>query len=604
MCGIIGYVGTGDASKVLLEGLELLEYRGYDSAGAAFCHGQDVHIYKCPGKVSDLKTLVPEEESSSHAGIGHTRWATHGSVSFKNAHPHKAGRITLVHNGIIENYKELIREYDLEERRLSSGDSEVAALLLDDFYEGDPFEAIRKLLSVIQGTYALVILFEDREGEIYAVRKVSPIVYTHTDDASYLASDPLALSLYSREYGVLPEGAVLCMKKDGILLQDLNGNDVKEDIVVMDETRGKLDKGEASSYMEKEIAEQPDIIERLLDKRIRDSLPDLSDSGLNEDILRDIPEIGIIACGTSYHASLVAKMMIEKHAKVRCNVYLASEFLYSDPILEEGGLLIGVSQSGETIDTLEALRYGKEKGQKTLAIINVKGSSLSRIADHCLYTEAGPEIAVASTKAYTAQLILLFLFAYALADAKKPERKEEWRRLTEDLKTIPDALRKVMEEKEAYRGLAEKLKDAHDLFMIGRSLDYLVLLEGALKLKEISYIHTEAYASGELKHGPIALIEDGTPVIAAVTQKDLLLKESSNIKEVRARGARAYVLIRSSLKDELIQKVERYPLPDLSDDLMVFPCVAALQLISCYCAIVRGCNVDKPRNLAKVVTVE
>ena len=604
MCGIIGYVGTDKTADILLKSLELLEYRGYDSSGVAFCSGKNVEVFKCPDRVSVLRQLTAGHGKGARAGIGHTRWATHGSVSYKNAHPHQSGQVTLVHNGIIENYKELTRTYHLEDILVSSGDSEVAAALLNGFYQGDPYAAIGKLVSIIKGTYALVILFADRPDEIYAIRKISPIVVAEKGEERMLASDLMPLADLTDTYFTLPEKTILKMDHDGISLRDLGGDPVEKKIEKLDWQIEQFDKKGYPFYMEKEITEQPEAIRATMERRIRDGLPYFGEDRIDERIFSDCRHIVIVACGTSYHAGLLSRNLFEKIAGIKTEVYVSSEFIYQEPLMEKDALVIVISQSGETIDTLEALRCCRQKGHPTLAIVNVKGSSIAMESDNVLYTDAGPEIAVASTKAYTCQLTALFLLVcrFALQSGKRNET--EVRELVRDLEKVPETVRKVCEERETYRPLAARLAGANHIFMIGRNLDHCILLEAALKMKEITYIHTEAYASGELKHGPIALIEQDTPVIACLSQKDLLDKESSNIKEVRARGAKVYGFIKESLKDSLIQKIEVYPLKDLPDDLMVFSAITVFQILAYYVALAKGVNVDKPRNLAKVVTVE
>ena len=604
MCGIIGYVGTNKTADILLNSLELLEYRGYDSAGVAFCCGKNIEIYKCPGRVSELRDIVKDHGKDVRSGIGHTRWATHGSVSFKNAHPHKVGQVTLVHNGIIENYKELTRTYHLEEKLVSTGDSEVAAALLDEFYKGDPYEAIRELVEIIQGTYALVMMFEDREGEVYAIRKTSPILIAHNDKEKMLASDLMPLSKVSSDYFVLPEKAILKMSHEDIDVRSLEGNKIEVQYNRLDWKIEELDRKGYPFYMEKEIAEQGEAIRRTLTERIKKGLPDFTVDEIEDEVFEKTKQIVIVACGTSYHAGLLAGKMFEKIAHVPCRVYLASEYIYEEPLLYEDSLVLAISQSGETIDTLEALKYSKEKGNRCFAIVNVRGSSLAQAADRVMYTSAGPEIAVASTKAYTCQLTVLYLLVWRFALANGSRSKEEVRNYVDNLKMVPSAIGKMLMYRDTYHELAKQIAKEKDIYMIGRGLDYYVLLEAALKMKEISYIHTEAYASGELKHGPIALIEKDTVVISCVSQSELLSKEASNIKEVRARGAKVFAFVKESLIPDLIQKITVYPLCDLADELMVFPAITAFQLLAYYVAVEKGLNVDKPRNLAKVVTVE
>mgnify|MGYP002853358544 CR=1 FL=1 len=602
MCGIVGYIGSNDTLSILLNSLERLEYRGYDSAGIAFHNGKDIEIIKKAGRVSALRELTKGISSPLYGGIGHTRWATHGSVKDVNAHPHRSGRVTLVHNGIIENYKDLIKTYQIQNQLISTGDTEVAAVLLDKFYHEDPFEAIRHLSEIIQGTYAFVIMFSDRPNEIYAIRKVSPIVLVKNESEAILASDLAPLSQFSDTYYILPEKTIVKMSSDGISFRDFQGNEVDVEKEKLDWEVEQYSKQNYPFYMEKEISEQPEVLQKTIDSYCKDGLPFFKN--VPDSYFQDIEEIVIVACGTSYHSGLAGKYMIEKLARIRTSVVLASEFIYSLPVLSEKTLAIGISQSGETIDTWEALKYAKSQGCRLLSVINVKGSSISQVSDYNLYTCAGPEIAVASTKAYTCQLAILYLLAGRLSLITKQKTEEEIRAFIMGLKQVPSAVKEVLQQKTTYRTIAREVLSAHDLFMIGRGLDYYTLLEGALKLKEISYIHTEAYASGELKHGPIALIEKGTPVVALMTQKDLITKESSNIKEVRARGANVIAFIKESYRSYVDMAIPIYPLPDLSDDLMLFVSITALQLFAYYVAVDKGYNVDKPRNLAKVVTVE
>ncbi len=602
MCGIIGYIGPNDAREIIINSLELLEYRGYDSAGVAFHNGKNIEIYKKAARVSEIREMIRDVNYKIRGGIGHTRWATHGSVRDINAHPHKSGLVTLVHNGIIENYKELIKTYQLQNQLISTGDSEVAAVLLNNFYHGEPEEAIWHLTELIEGTYSLAIMFEDRPDEIYAIRKVSPIVVACKDHDRVLASDLVALSNFTDEYYILPEMTLLKMDASGIRFSDKEGKEVLPPKEHLNWEIEQYSKQHYPFYMEKEISEQPEVIEKTIREYLKDGLPWFSEEF--DQLIRDVDEVDFVACGTSSNAGLIGKSLLERICRLKANVILASEFIYSDPILDKSTLVVGISQSGETIDTLEGLRIAKRNGCPVVSIINVRGSSIAQISDQNIFTMAGPEIAVASTKAYTCQLAVLFLFAYRIALVKGKCSEQEVREKVNELLKVPEAIQKILDDRQKYRLIARDVISAKNLFMIGRGLDYYVLLEGALKLKEISYIHTEAYAAGELKHGPIALIEQGTPVVAVLTQEKLLSKESSNIKEVRARGARAIAFIKESYSDRIEQAIPIHLLPDLQDDLMVFPAVVALQLFAYYVAVDKGYNVDKPRNLAKVVTVE
>ncbi len=606
MCGIIGYTGSEDVKGVLLDALELLEYRGYDSAGIALADTglKQTKVYKCAGRVKDLRAICESEKLITECGIGHTRWATHGGVNDTNAHPHQVGKVTLVHNGIIENYRELIADYELESVLKSETDSEVVAALLNKFYTGDPDEAIKKTVSKLKGTFALVILFEDHQGEIYSVRNVSPIVATLCKEGAILASDLTALCRFTNRYFVVPEYHILKLAKDAIVLKDFNGNQVEPDYLEVDWELNNAGKNGYPFYMEKEIMEQPDAIERTITNRITSGMPDFTADGVPDEIFTQCERVNIIACGTAMHAGLVAQALIKSILHMHIDVDMASEFMYSDPVIDEKSLVIAVSQSGETIDTLEAVKYAKKRGAKCLSIINVKGSSIARESDYVLYTNAGPEIAVASTKAYTTQLAVFYLIVAKMAQLRGVFSQEETQSFIRELQRMPDVMKKVLEGRQEIHKLANKVLEAKDLFMIGRGLDYSILLEGSLKLKEVSYIHSEAYASGELKHGPIALITQDTPVVAAVTQEKLMSKELSNIKEVRSRGADIVLFIKESLAKDIDRAYDTFHLPDMQDEFMVMPASVALQLLAYYVSSDKGFDVDKPRNLAKVVTVE
>lgn len=606
MCGIIGYTGSENVSEVLLDALELLEYRGYDSAGIAVKNQKTktTEVYKRAGRVSDLRKVCAEHEIAAGCGIGHTRWATHGGVNDANAHPHQVGKVTLVHNGIIENYRELIADYDLEGDLRSETDSEVVAALLDRFYEGNPHEAIKKVVSKLRGTFALVVLFADQEDVIYSTRNVSPIVATLCDEGAMLASDLTALCRFTNRYFVVPEYHILELHSDSLLLSDFEGNEVKPEYLTADWELNSAGKNGYPFYMEKEIMEQPEAIEHTILNRIKGGLPDFEADGVPDSIFKECERITVIACGTAMHAGLVAQALVKSILHMHIDVEMASEFMYSDPVIDEKTLVIAVSQSGETIDTLEALKYAKHRGAKTLSIINVKGSSIARESDYVLYTNAGPEIAVASTKAYTTQLAIFYLIVAKMAHSRGVFTTEETQSFIRELQRTPETMKQVLEQRRDIHVVAKKVLEAKDLFMIGRGLDYSILLEGSLKLKEVSYIHSEAYASGELKHGPIALITQDTPVVATVTQEKLMSKELSNIKEVKSRGADVVIFIKEAIAGNLADEYEIFKLPDMQDEFMVMPASVALQLLAYYVSSDKGFDVDKPRNLAKVVTVE
>lgn len=606
MCGIIGYTGSEDVRDVLLDALELLEYRGYDSAGIALRDEESgkTEVRKCAGRVSDLRAICASEKVVSQCGIGHTRWATHGGVNDCNAHPHQVGKVTLVHNGIIENYRELIADYDLADTLKSETDSEVVAALLNRFYEGKPEEAIKKTVSKLKGTFALVILFEDQKDVIYSTRNVSPIVATICKEGAMLASDLTALCRFTNRYFVVPEYHILKLSADKLTLTDFEGNEVLPKYLTVDWELNSAGKNGYPFYMEKEIMEQPEAIENTIRNRIVGGMPDFTADGVPDTLFTECEHICIVACGTAMHAGLVAQALVKSILHMHIEVQMASEFMYSDPVIDEKTLVIAVSQSGETIDTLEAMKYAKNRGAKCLAIINVKGSSIARESDYVLYTNAGPEIAVASTKAYTTQLAVFYLIVARMAHSRGVFDDAQTQSFVRELQRTPEVMKKVLERRRDIHVVAKKVLGAKDLFMIGRGLDYSILLEGSLKLKEVSYIHSEAYASGELKHGPIALITQDTPVVATVTQEKLMSKELSNIKEVKSRGADVVVFIKESIVGDLAKEYEIFTLPDMQDEFMVLPASVALQLLAYYVSSDKGFDVDKPRNLAKVVTVE
>ena len=606
MCGIIGYTGSEDVREVLLDALELLEYRGYDSAGIALRDEESgkTEVRKCAGRVSDLRAICASEKVVSQCGIGHTRWATHGGVNDCNAHPHQVGKVTLVHNGIIENYRELIVDYDLADTLKSETDSEVVAALLNRFYEGKPEEAIKKTVSKLKGTFALVILFEDQKDVIYSTRNVSPIVATICKEGAMLASDLTALCRFTNRYFVVPEYHILKLSADKLTLTDFEGNEVLPKYLTVDWELNSAGKNGYPFYMEKEIMEQPEAIENTIRNRIVGGMPDFTADGVPDTLFTECEHICIVACGTAMHAGLVAQALVKSILHMHIEVQMASEFMYSDPVIDEKTLVIAVSQSGETIDTLEAVKYAKNRGAKCLAIINVKGSSIARESDYVLYTNAGPEIAVASTKTYTTQLAVFYLIVARMAHSRGVFDDAQTQSFVRELQRTPEVMKKVLERRRDIHVVAKKVLGAKDLFMIGRGLDYSILLEGSLKLKEVSYIHSEAYASGELKHGPIALITQDTPVVATVTQEKLMSKELSNIKEVKSRGADVVVFIKESIAGDLAKEYEIFTLPDMQDEFMVLPASVALQLLAYYVSSDKGFDVDKPRNLAKVVTVE
>lgn len=606
MCGIVGYNGKESVTDQLLDSLELLEYRGYDSAGLATLNGETgkVKLRKCAGRVKDLRKLCKNDKKISTCGIGHTRWATHGGVSDVNAHPHRNGDVLLVHNGIIENYEELKDHFMLHKELKSQTDTEVVAAVLNRFYQGDPHEAIRKTVKYLKGTFALVIMFADQPDVIYAIRNVSPIVAAYNENGTMLASDVVALGGTAEKYIVVPEYVIMELHKDEIKLFELNGKPCEAEFIDIDWDTTRDGKGNYPFYMEKEIMEQPDALKATMESRIVDGKIDLSADGVPDEVLKDCERICVVACGTAMHAGLVAQALVQSKLKMHMNVEYASEFMYADPIIDEKTLVIAISQSGETIDTLEALKYARRQGAKSIAVINVKGSSIARESDYVMYTAAGPEIAVASTKAYTTQLIALFLLVGRMAKVRGVFDDAAEKEYLENLVQAPDKMQMVLDQRQDIHRIAREMLDAKDAFMIGRGLDYSILLEGALKLKEISYIHTEAYASGELKHGTIALITEDTPVVATVTQTKLKDKELSNIREVQSRGASVVLMVKEGFELADAEYADVFTLPEMADEFMVFPASAALQLLAYYVSMDKGLDVDKPRNLAKVVTVE
>ena len=605
MCGIIGFTGNEPAKDVLIAGLKQLEYRGYDSAGVAVLDPKTgIILKKRTGKVEELAKAAEEDKTDATCGIGHTRWATHGGVTETNAHPHRQGSVTLCHNGIIENYKELTTEFGLKNQLVSETDTEVVAALLDKIYEGDPFKAIKKTVELLAGSFALCIMFDDQPGKIFAVRNVSPMVAASFEGGSIIASDLTAVINYSKKYFVVPEYHVLELSKDGILVRDLKGRQVEPEILEVNWDIKSAQKGGYPHYMLKEINEQPEALERTVSPRVQNGLPFLEDDGIDDDILKNLQNIVIVACGTAMHAGMVGKALIETKLRVPVNVEIASEFRYKDPIIDEKTLTIVVSQSGETIDTLEALRLAKQKGSKVLSIVNVKGSTIARESDYVLYTHAGPEIAVASTKAYTVQIAALYIFAARLGLVKGVMSEDEAREFMTKLSGVGAIMEKTIEASNDIRRIANHIKTAPDVFYIGRGIDYTLSLEASLKLKEISYIHSEAYAAGELKHGTIALISENVPVIAIATEEHVYSKVISNVREVKSRGA--YVILISQEGKKESQEVcdKQIYIPEVDSTFGVFATAVILQLIAYYTSDAKGLDVDKPRNLAKSVTVE
>ena len=606
MCGIVGYTGKQSVAKQILDALELLEYRGYDSAGMAIVdetNGQ-VQIRKRAGRVADLEKVWKANPVNGICGIGHTRWATHGGVSDVNAHPHRAGRVTLVHNGIIENYEELKDHFGLADELISDTDSEVVAAVLNRFYTGDPHEALFQTVKCLKGTFALVVIFDDIPDVIFAIRNVSPIVAAYREDGTMLASDVAALGGQATNYMVVPEYHVVELHTDDIRVYNMKNELCEAEFLDIDWDTTRAGKGNYPFYMEKEIMEQPEAIKVTLAPRYVDGRISLEADGVPDDVLKNCERVCVVACGTAMHAGLVAQSLIRSILRMHMDVEYASEFMYMDPVIDDKTLVLAISQSGETIDTLEALKYARSQGAKSIAVINVKGSSIARESDYVMYTYAGPEIAVASTKAYTTQMAALFALIGRMAVVRGAFNEEQEKAFVDALMQAPDAIQQVLDRKEEMHHIARGLLEAKDAFMLGRGLDYAILLEGALKLKEVSYIHTEAYASGELKHGTIALITEKTPVVALVTQERVRDKELSNIREVQSRGASVVILVKDGIDLADADYTHVFTLPAMDDVAMAFPASAALQLLAYYVSMDRGLDVDKPRNLAKVVTVE
>lgn len=608
MCGIVGYIGQRDCADVLMDGLEKLEYRGYDSAGIAVFEDNIIKTVKSSGKLDVMKNkLLQEGKPLGHCGIGHTRWATHGEPSDVNSHPHSNGRVTIVHNGIIENYIQL-KEFLTEKGYsfASQTDSEVVACLLDYYYsERNPLRAIMETVKELEGSYALGIIFKDFPDRIYATRKGSPLIVGEGDGEFFIASDIPAFLKYTKNYVLMEDDEIVCMEGEDIRFYDVHGMTVKKEVNVAEWDVEQAQKCGYPHYMIKEIHEQPEVVKKTLDSIVKDGVPDFSETGLTDEYLSGVKRVFVVACGTAMHAGIIARYAIEKLARVPVTVEVASEFRYMDPIVGEGDLVIVISQSGETADTKAGLELAKERGAKTLAVVNVKYSAIARLADMFIHTLAGPEIAVASTKAYTVQIAVMYLIAFRFAYAKGKITEEELKRLTAQVYRSPKAIRDIIDNKDKCQYIASKLVNVETLFFIGRSFDHALSLEGSLKLKEITYIHSEAYAAGELKHGTISLIEDNIPVITVATQQDVLAKTISNMEEVKARGAFIIAVCRKGtvFSDDTVDlKLEIDA--DLDDMLIPLPTVCALQLIAYYTAVLRGIDPDKPRNLAKSVTTE
>ena len=608
MCGIVGYIGSNQAAPILLDGLSKLEYRGYDSAGVAVYGESDIEIVKAKGRLQVLRELTDDGNGvKGCCGIGHTRWATHGEPSVANSHPHfnKEKTIAVVHNGIIENYQPLRERLEKDGYQFSSQtDTEVVVHLLEKYYNGNPLETIAKVMTRIQGSYALGIIFKEHKGQLFAVRKDSPLIVGQGEDGNYIASDVPAILKYTRNVYYIENLEIAKLTEEGISFYNIDMEPIDKEMHTVEWDLEAAEKGGYEHFMLKEIYEQPKAVRDTISPRMKDNEIVIDELNMSEEDIKKIRKIYIIACGSAYHAGVTAKYVIEQIARIPVEVDLASEFRYRNPIVEKDSLAIIVSQSGETADSLAALREAKKLGVKVLGIVNVVGSSIAREADNVMYTWAGPEISVATTKAYSTQLVALYLLAVHFGKVRSTINEETYKEMVEELQSLPDKIQLVLGDKERIQWFASKFASSHDIFFIGRGIDYATSLEGSLKLKEISYIHSEAYAAGELKHGTISLIEKGTLVIGIATQPDLYEKMVSNLVEVKSRGA--YVLGLTTSGNFAMEDTANCTiyvpktLPCFETSLAVIP----LQLFGYYVSLAKGLDVDKPRNLAKSVTVE
>lgn len=612
MCGIVGFTGAHQAAPILLDGLSKLEYRGYDSSGIAVRDGlKDTEVLKAKGRLKILKEKTNEGKSvKGTCGIGHTRWATHGEPSEDNAHPHVSddGNVVAVHNGIIENYQEL------KEKLVRNGytfysetDTEVAVKLVDYYYkkyEGNPVDAINHAIIRIRGSYALVMMFKEYPEEIYVARKDSPMILGVADGESYIASDVPAILKYTRNVYYIGNLEMARVRKGEITFYNLDGDEIEKEQKIIEWDAEAAEKGGYEHFMMKEIHEQPKVVADTLNSVLKDGVVDLSGVGLSAEEIRNISEIQIVACGSAYHVGMVGQYVIEDLARIPVRVELASEFRYRNPILDKNTLVIIVSQSGETADSLAALREAKLRGIKTLGIVNVVGSSIAREADNVFYTLAGPEISVATTKAYSTQLIAMYTLAVQFAKIRGQISDEQYMGYIKEMQTLPDKIRRILEDKERIQWFASKQMNAKDVFFVGRGIDYAICMEGSLKMKEISYIHSEAYAAGELKHGTISLIEDETLVIGVLTQSALFEKTVSNMVECKSRGA--YLMGLTTTGNYNIEESADFTvyIPETDEHFATSLAVIPLQLMGYYVSVAKGLDVDKPRNLAKSVTVE
>ncbi|MDB0441103.1 glutamine--fructose-6-phosphate transaminase (isomerizing) [Clostridioides difficile] len=610
MCGIVGYLGSRKAAEVIIEGLSKLEYRGYDSAGVAVngSNCDELNIRKFKGRLSVLAEDLEKNPIDGNLGIGHTRWATHGEPSDVNSHPHfnQAKTIAVVHNGIIENYMEIKEELISEGVKFESQtDTEVIAHLVDKYYEGNLLDAVYKTISKLRGAYALGVICKDHGNELVAVRKDSPLVVGVGEGENFIASDIPALLKYTRDVYFLENGEIVHLKDENVTIYDSNRNVVEKEVFHVTWDVEAASKGGYDYFMSKEIHEQPTGVRETLERRLNDNGNIILDSiNISKEDLDKINKVYIVACGTAYNAGLLGKYAIEKFVNIPVITDIASEFRYSDPFVDENSLVILVSQSGETADTLAVLRDSKAKGARILSITNVVGSSIARESDDVFYTWAGPEVAVASTKAYTTQITSLYMIALDFAIKKGTITKEFYDSIISKMKEIPSKIQEILDNEEYIKEVAKTVVSSDHAFYLGRGIDYSLAMEGSLKLKEISYIHAEAFAAGELKHGTIALIEKGTPVIAIATQEKLFEKMVSNMEEVRARGAYVVAIAQSHNKDVEKAAEKIIYIPNSDDILSPILAVVPMQLLAYHVSVLRGCDVDKPRNLAKSVTVE
>lgn len=612
MCGIVGFIGNEQAAPILLDGLERLEYRGYDSAGVSVYSDGELKVVKALGRLSVLKEMIDGGKSlNGTCGIGHTRWATHGQPSDENSHPHMSGggKIAVVHNGIIENYvqlKEMLSHHGV--KFASETDSEVVAHLIKYYYElnqGNLLDAVYTAIDRIEGSYALGIMSLDNPDQIIAVRKDNPLILAKSEKGCFLASDVTAILKHTRDVIYLEDGQFAVVGRDDITVYNEYREKLDTEFTRIDWEVSAAEKGGYEHFMFKEMMEQPEVFRKAITPRIKNGRIDLSEVSITEEFLKNVGKIYVIACGSAYHTGVVAKYVIEKLVRKRVEAVLASEFRYSDPIIDEGDLVLVISQSGETADTLAAMREAKRLGARTLAIVNVVGSTIAKEADDVIYTWAGPEIAVATTKAYSAQLAVIYLLTLYLADLLGMVSDSEYKEIVNELQMIPDKIQRILDQTEILQYFASIYFNNHSIFFIGRNLDYAVCLEGSLKLKEISYIHSEAYAAGELKHGTISLIEDGTLVVALASYQKLFEKLMSNVQEVKARGASVMCVAMEDCIEKVLNVCDStFVIPKCHPMLMPSLEVIPLQLFAYYVALFRGCDIDKPRNLAKSVTVE